>query len=176
MGQVQPGEARYDTDGAAGFLARVPLARPTRIRITASGPLGFPEAIQSASTTLFIAPGQHITGDGIVLQLHGFIVEILTPTPGLVDGSSLPVRARIRMLCSCATEPDGLWPSPEVQVRLLAPSGEVAAEGELGYAGEPSTYEGSLEGLRPGAYELEVMALSRDRTNIGWSRAHLVVR
>ncbi len=89
----------YNTPGTAGFLAKIPLTRPTHVEITAEGPLGYPQATQKTSKTLWLVPGKDILGEGILLEIHGFIVEILEPAAGaaLQKGQEIPVRARLRM-------------------------------------------------------------------------------
>jgi hypothetical protein len=69
------GEKIYDTPGASGFLAVLNLERPTVVEITAEGPLGSPDATQRSSKTLLLVPGEDVLGDGIVLEIHGFIVK-----------------------------------------------------------------------------------------------------
>lgn len=89
----------FDTPDTAGFLATLRLERPTVVEVTAEGPLGFPPATQRASKTLLLVPGQHVLGEGILLEIHGFIVELLAPTAAtpLRVGQPLSVRARVTM-------------------------------------------------------------------------------
>lgn len=99
---VQPrqrGATVYDTPGTADFLATLWLEMPTVVEITAEGPLGHPEAMQRASKTLLLVPGKDVLGDGILLEIHGFIVTLLSPTPGTraVAGQDLEVRAALTM-------------------------------------------------------------------------------
>lgn len=93
------GESIYDTPGTAGFLAELKLTRPTVIEVTAEGPMAFPQARQRASKTLLVVPGQDILGDGVVLEIHGFIVQILDPGENtqLPSGKEIPVRATVNM-------------------------------------------------------------------------------
>ena len=168
----------YDTPGTAAFEATIPLERPTRVEVTAEGPLGYPDALQRASKTLWLVPGRHVTGDGIVLELHGFTVEILEPgdAAAAAPGARVPVRARVNLLCGCPTEPGGLWDANRIQIvaRLLR-DGRVHAETPLAYAGEPSTYDGALVPEAEGTFELEVLAVDRERPNTGVARRTLVV-
>ena len=99
----------YDTEGAAGYLAELALTQPTVVNITAMGPLGYSQAVRSASKQILLVPGGHIEGDGVVLELHGFIVEIMTPEPLAPVLSTVDIRARVRMMCGCPIEPGGLW-------------------------------------------------------------------
>lgn len=161
----QRGAGVFDTPGAAGWLARFHLARPTRVEITAEGPLGYPDAKVRASKTMLLAPGAEIRGDGVMLELNGFIVEILEPD-GPRGGAVVPVRARVRMLCSCPTQPGGRWSVDRVSARLLD-GDAVVAETILDFAGEPSVYAGTLRAPGPGAYTLEVLAADPATGNFG---------
>jgi len=167
------GESVHDTDGAASYTAELDLDRPTRVRIVAEGPLGTPHATQEASRTMLLVPGEDVTGEGVVLELYGFTVELLEPAApgaGAVGGGEMPVRARVTMLCGCPTEPGGLWDSKryEIRARLVRDDGSVARSAPLAFAGETSVYEGELrvpaevEGLT-----LQVLAMDAERANFG---------
>jgi hypothetical protein len=155
----------FDTPGAAGYHADFRLTRPTVVEIAAIGPLGYPQATARASSTLLLQPGSDIEGDGIVLDLRGLIVEVLDAPPGSVD-AGVAVRARVRMLCSCATEPGSLWSVKEITARLMA-GDEVVGESELEYSGSPSVYVGTVRAPRPGAYTLVVTAADAGGGNFG---------
>lgn len=93
------GATVFDTPGTAGFLATLMLDRPTVVEIAAEGPLGNPQATQRASTTLLLVPGQHVLGEGVLLEIHGFIVDLLAPVAGaeVRAGQPLPVRVKVTM-------------------------------------------------------------------------------
>ncbi|MFQ5724157.1 MAG: hypothetical protein ACE5G6_06655 [Terriglobia bacterium] len=98
MGPHGRGATIYDTPGAAGFEATLELERPTRVEVTAEGPLGYPQARQKASKTVLLVPGHDVLGEGILLTIHGFIVEVLAPTEEEAPaGQPLLVQARVRM-------------------------------------------------------------------------------
>jgi hypothetical protein len=93
------GSQIYDQPGTAGFLVTLMLKRPTVVEVTAEGPLNTPQSTQIASKTLLLVPGQDVLGDGILLEIHGFTVEVLTPAEedSLAVGQELEVRATITM-------------------------------------------------------------------------------
>jgi hypothetical protein len=100
---IQPrrrGETIYGTFGSAHLEAKIPLDRPTRVEIDAEAPLGYPQAIQRGSKTLTLIPGKDILGEGIIIELNGLIVNILSPSPKekLKGGEAVSVRAEVRML------------------------------------------------------------------------------
>ena len=175
MGPRERGASVFDTPGAAVFSAELPLTAPRSIRIEASGPLDYPSARERAEVTLLVVPGQHLEDDGVVLELWGYIVEIVEVGANVAGADGLGVRARVRMLCSCPTEPGGLWEAGEVTTRLLGEDGAVVAETGLEYLGEDSTYGGDLGAPEPGTYELQVIAVSPETGNAGRIRAELRV-
>lgn len=162
---------------AAAFVAELALERPTRVEVVAEGPLGTPHAEQRASKTLTLIPGHDVLGEGLILELHGFTVELLdrevvrdaSAASGSSSGPYLRARARVTMLCGCPTEPGGMWDAEQIEVvgRLLR-EGSVLAERPLAFTGETSVYEARLplpaerEGL-----ELEVLAADAGRVNFG---------
>jgi hypothetical protein len=89
----------YDTEGAAHFLATLYLERPMIVEITAEAPLAPPHATQRTSKGVLLVPGEDVLGEGILLEIHGFIVELLAPEKGadLRAGQPLEVRTRVRM-------------------------------------------------------------------------------
>lgn len=68
------------TPGAAAFEATLDLDRPTLLEITAYGPLAQLQSAVSASTTRWGIPAKGLDGgDGVVLELAGFAVDVLAP-------------------------------------------------------------------------------------------------
>lgn len=171
------GEAVYGGEGTAAFAAELALDRPTRLRVAAEGPLDAPEASrQATSATLWMIPGRDVTGEGLVLTLYGFVVEILELEPAAGSGDELAVTARVRMMCGCPTEPGGLWDSEryEMTARLVA-DGEVLATAPLSFTGETSTFRASFP--RPAeAQAVEVIVTDTERVNTGFARRELEPR
>ena len=91
------GSRVYDADGSAFFETTLVLERPTRIEVQAEGPLGFPQAKQKASKTLWVVPGAHIVGEGILLEIHGFIIQVLKPLPTDVARVGVPLEVRAKL-------------------------------------------------------------------------------
>lgn len=179
---VQPrrrGEPVYDAPGTAGFLATLELERPTVVEVTAEGPLGAPQAVQKVSKTMLLVPGEHVEGDGVVLEIHGFIVT-LEPTPAgaapRAAGRPFEVRAAVTLTCGCPTEPGGLWDANRIKVSARAArGGKVVGETQLTYAGTASTYAGRLTLKDAGEYELEILASDAAAANFGVVRQKLTL-
>ena len=172
------GEKIYDTPGASGFLAVVNLDRPTVVEVTAEGPLGSADATQRSSKTLLLVPGEDILGDGIVLEIHGFIVKTLSPQMGskVKVGSPFEVKATVTMACGCPTEPGGHWDSNKFRVvaRLIR-EGNVESEVPMQYAGVVNTYSGSVPVTAAGQVELQILAMDPVNANFGLTREDLTI-
>ena len=95
----QRGDKVFDDPDAAGFLATLMLEQPTVVEVTAVGPLGTPQSTQRTSKTLLLVPGQHVLGEGIVLEIHGFTVELLMPPQeaGLRAGQTMEIKVAVTM-------------------------------------------------------------------------------
>ena len=165
------GMSTYDTDGAAVFTAELQINEPTIINISATGPLGHPQATRSATKQILIVPGGDIEGDGVILELHGFIVEIQMPEPLAAASGRLEVQARVRMMCGCPLTPDGIWDSDKVEIAArLHADGAIVAETPMVFAGEASIFTAGLAvpaGLQARDLELEVVASDRKKENFG---------
>jgi hypothetical protein len=161
----------YDTEGAAGYIAELDIAEPTIVVISAAGPLGYPQAIQTASKQMLVVPGRHIEGDGVVLELHGFIVEILSPDPLTPVGDTFDVSVRVRGMCGCGIEPGGLWDADRKEfVARLKADGEVVSRTDLEYAGQTSMFRGRVavpESVRGRDLTLEVLVAEPGKGNFG---------
>lgn len=170
------GDTLFATADGARYEASILLAAPTMVEISAEGPLGYPDQMARATKRLLLLPGRDVGGDGIVLELHGYLIDMLTPdtTRALSASVPLPVRARVRLLCSCPTQPGGLWEVHDVIARLVR-DGTVIREAPLAYAGEQSVYTGDLARVDPGAYVLEVIAATPGTATFGVVRRRVTV-
>jgi hypothetical protein len=168
----------YNTPDASGFLAVLHLDKPTEVEITAEGPLGNAQATQRTSKTMLLMPGEDVLGEGILLEIHGFIVTALSPLPDakLKGDSPFEVRATVMMACGCPTEPDGLWDANKIRVvaRLLR-DGKVLSETPMTYAGVQNTFHANVSPGDAGATELQVLALDPGSANFGMTREAVAV-
>lgn len=165
------GEDVFTAGDGARYEATITLTEPTMVDVTAEGPLNYPDQMARASKRLWLFPGRDVTGDGVVLEMHGYVIDLLAPdtTAALRASSRVPVRARVRMLCSCPTQPGGMWEVGDVVARLVR-DGMVVREGKLAYAGEGSTYAGEIELPAEGRYALEILAANPGAATFGMVR------
>jgi hypothetical protein len=171
------GERLFTTSDGARFQTTIPLSAATLIEVSAEGPLGYPDQMARTSKRLVLAPGRHLTGDGLVLEMHGYIIDLMTPDSSLLVSANAraTVRARVRMLCSCPTGPDALWKVNDVRARLIR-DGLVVHDVLLPYAGVASEYAAELPAVAAGQYTLEIIAASPDIATFGVMRRVVTVR
>jgi hypothetical protein len=172
------GMVLYNTGDASGYLAVLHLDKPTVVEISAEGPLGNAQATQRSSKTLLLVPGEDVLGDGILLEIHGFIITPLAPLPDakVKAGSPFEVRATVTMACGCPTEPDGLWDANKIRVvaRLLR-DGKVESETPMTYAGVQNTFHVDVPAPTTGPLELQVLALDPGSANFGMTREAIAI-
>jgi hypothetical protein len=169
------GASVFDTPGAAGFTATVAIDTPTVVEVVAEGPRNYPQAMQRATTTLLLVPGTNVTGDGIVLELRGFIVELLEPEAAH-SATSLAVRVRIRMMCGCTFTTGGLWnPARMTVVARVYDGTTVIREAPLAFTGQENIWAGTLPaGNLPTGARLVVLAQDAERANFGRSDERVI--
>lgn len=76
---VTRGNAISD-EKAAKYTATIDIDVPTRVKVTAFGPLSQRQAANTVSATQWIIPGKNITeGDAWMLEMPGLVVDVLSP-------------------------------------------------------------------------------------------------
>ncbi len=171
---------RYEqisTEGSAKFAAELQLEKPTFVTVTATGPYGRQQARVTSSTQLWIIPGRDITGDGIILEIPGFVVDILQPTEGAVsENSMINIKAEIVMMCGCPTRPGGTWDSSEYTIKaLIYHNGEKIESVPMKFSGETSIYEGEFAAAKTGTYKITVFAHHPKTDNMGLDKVKFTV-
>jgi hypothetical protein len=161
------GANEYGGEGAAEFVASVDIDVPTVVEIAAEGPLKYPQATRRTSKTMLLVPGQHITGEGVLLEIHGFIIDIQQAT-------AERVRIKMTMACGCPIEPAGMWDANGITITArLRRDGKMIAESPMKFAGETSLFDAAFPDLAPGTYELQVVASDAANANFGMATSTL---
>lgn len=171
---------RLADESAAAFAARLDLERPRLVEAEAYGPLAQPQAAHRVASTQWVVPGRDVAvGDGWVLELPGFVVDVLAPPAhrklsGAVE--HVAVRANVTMMCGCPIEPGGLWDADRLRVAaIVSHGGERIDEVELSYAGQTSQFSGEVAVAGPGVYDVAVYAYDPGNGNTGLDRTTFVV-
>lgn len=166
---------------SAKFETTLELDEPRLVTVEVSGPEAQRQARITSSTQVWMIPGRHFTGDGIILNLPGFVVDALEPRAHefiKLDGKArnVPVRANLVLMCGCPTEPGGLWDSSKYELRAVVKrDGKPLTTVPLAYAGKTSSYEGQIPVQEKGTYEVLVTAYDPNTGNTGVDRTSFLV-
>ncbi|TDT43115.1 hypothetical protein DES49_0925 [Halospina denitrificans] len=169
-------------DSAASFETTLDLEEPRLVEAEVYGPLGQPQAAHRASATQWVIPGGDLSvGDGWVIELPGFVVNILEPAAAQgwssAEMDSVKVTANVMMMCGCPITPDGLWDANRYEVGMtVTRDGETVAEQSMNYAGKASHFEGEVPVDEAGVYEVTVHAYDPHNGNTGVDRTTLKVQ
>ena len=137
-------EAVYSSRPAAAFTTTLELRRPTLVEVAAEGPLGFPSSMRRTAKTVLLIPGQDLTGDGIVLHLNGYIVQIEHPKPGesLIAKDDVKLQASVRTLSGTPVRPHGDWDSRKIRIygELLV-ADRIVERLQMDYSNDTGTFD-----------------------------------
>lgn len=164
---------------AAKFEATLDLDAPRLIEVEAIGPMAQPQAAHRVTSSQWVIPGKGVTGgDGWVLELPGFVVDVLAP-PAHIKFSgvaSVDLKANVVMMCGCPIEPGGLWDAEKYEVQaIVSRDGEEVARLPLRYAGETSQFAASLPIDAAGTYDVLVYAHDPANGNTGIDRTTFII-
>jgi hypothetical protein len=169
-------------DKTAGFLAIVDIAKPTFVRVEVLSPINKKNAQIQASTELWLIPGKDILGDGVVVEIPGFVVDILKPNTHQyialesLTESGLSIEANIVMMCGCPIQKDGIWDSNLMEVKAIVhKDGEAFGEISLVNPSQ-NTFTGTLDISEAGYYQITVYAYNSTTGNTGVDTINYVVR
>jgi hypothetical protein len=171
--------AQLSDASAAKFEATLDLAEPRLIEAEAYGPLAQLQSAHRIVSSQWVIPGRSLTGgDGWVLELPGFAVDVLTPPAHvkLSGASKVDVRANIVMMCGCPIEPKGLWDADKFEVQaIVSRDGKPVTRLPMSYAGETSQFAASVPVDAPGTYDVLVYAYDPANGNTGADRTTFIV-
>lgn len=170
--------AQLSDASAAKYQVTLDLDRPRLIQVEAYGPLAQRQSAQRVTASQWVVPGRGITGgDGWVLELPGFVVDVLSPPAhGRVPvGKRVGVRANVIAMCGCPVEPKGLWDADTYEVAaIVSVNGKEVSRLPLAYAGETSQFEAAVPVDAPGFYEVVVYAYDPANGNTGLDRTTFI--
>jgi hypothetical protein len=174
MKQPQPRDTVLRTEGSARFDVELDLDRPTRVRIEATGPLAQMQSVATVSETWTLLPGKDYSqGNGILLTLHGLVVDALTPPAHIklkhADVQALEVTANVTKMCGCPIGEDTPWSVDRYQVeaRIYQAAGELVEVLPMTFSGQHSQFKAVVQLADLGAYEIIVIAFDPNSKDSG---------
>ena len=139
-----------------------------------------PQAAHRAVSSQWIVPGAHLSGgDGWVIELPGFVVDILAPPAHVklpAETGQVALAANVVMMCGCPVEPGGLWDANGYTVKAIVNrDGKPWKSFDLAYAGTASQFSGTVPVEGPGVYDVLVYAYDPANGNTGLDRTTFIV-
>lgn len=167
------------TPDAARFTAKLDIEEPRLIRVTATGPMSMLAGNQ-ASSTMWVMPGRHVNqGDAWMLELPGFMVDLVAPknTQRVAAPAKVAIEINLTTGCGCPVAPGGLWDSDGYEIAaVILKDGEMFAEVGLEWGGQANRFAAELTVEEPGVYEVRAFAHDPANGNTGLDRAVLIVQ
>ncbi len=164
------------TEDAAKFETVLELSEPVFVTVEATAPYAKRQAQVTSSTQLWLIPGKHITGDGIILEVPGFAIDVLSPQAhSRTPEGEIPIRANVVMMCGCTVSDGGLWDSSGYEIRaLIRHNNKIVDSVPLSFTGTPNTFEGTYLASEGGVYEIIVYAYDEKTGNTGVDRSTVI--
>lgn len=161
------GQAIAD-DKTAGFIAKVDITSPRLLRFKLFAPYGYRQALQEATVTSWVIPGKDILGDGIILNMPGFIVDAWTR---VLEGGILEVYTKASLLCGCPIFKDGHWDPKNYQATAIIMKDDVKIkEVKLDFTGPIAIFSGKTTIKESGHFKAIVYIFDEKTGNVGVDR------
>lgn len=166
-------DTRLSDENTAGYLAKLDIEEPVLATVEAYAP---GNSNIKSSTQLWILPGKDITGDGLVIEIPGFIVDVISPQAHerISKGNQIDITANIIMMCGCPITAGGLWDANKYEIMAII-TGEGAPNTiPMEITDKPSTFKAGVT-LSPGIYEVAVYAFDPATGNTGLGTTNFIV-
>lgn len=173
---------RLSDEETAKFEAVIDISEPVFVTIEVYAPVNKRQALVKPSTQVWLFPGKDVIGDGIVIEIPGFVVDILTPQTHEViqrgnNSSILPVKANVVMMCGCPTTNGGTWNAEDYEVEaVIKKDGQVIKNVPLKVRGKNSTYEAETDMPESGNYEILIYAYDPQSGNTGADKINIIIK
>jgi hypothetical protein len=173
MGEIHKRGAPMSDADTAKFETVLDLQEPVLATVEVFAPSSQGHSAIRSSIQVWLIPGRHLVGDGLIVEIPGFAVTVLGPQRAekisLSTGKAVvPITANVVMMCGCPVERGGLWDADRYRVEaLILQDGVSSGSIPLTYAGKTNTFEARLEVTAPGDYELQVYAYDSVSGNTG---------
>ncbi len=168
-------------DSTAKFETVIDIAEPVLATIEVTAPYGQRQSAVKTSSQVWLIPGKNIENQGIVMDVFGFSVDVLSPQAHEViklagrEKAGIVVRTNVVMMCGCPIMPNGIWDANKYEVKALIRHKGTVEELPLAFAGKTSTFDGTLEVSKEGAYEITVYAFDPATGNSGVDKTTFMV-
>jgi len=152
------------SSGSARYEFSIEFWEPTPVTIEVTAPLGQPQSMVTVTEDMILIPGKDYTaGNGILVELPGFAVDVTSPIPNqkfkMNPDVPVTIEANVMTLAGDLVEKGKPWPPERYQVEVHVYKDNLyITTMELPYADEPGIYSANLKIPMPGIYRLLVTA------------------
>ncbi len=158
-------------DAASAFETTLSIAKPQFVTIEAHAPVNQKNSSVFAQTQVWLIPGKHIDGDGIILEIPGFVIEGLYPQThqgfSIENDKSIELKANMVMMCGCPITEGGLWDSNDIEVNAMVyVNGEYWKTISMSLA-SANTYTANLDLEKTGSHEVIITGYHSKSKNTG---------
>lgn len=174
---------RITDDKTAKFVAVLNISEPLLVDIEAIAPFNRKSASIKATTQVWAIPNKDVLGDGIILEIPGFVVDILSPTTHEVfsfdakQSREVTLRVNTVMMCGCVIQNEGVWNASNYDVvAIVRKEGVEISKVKLVKTNEDNIFEVKIPVKESGNYELIVTAFDNKSYNTGVDKINFVVR
>jgi hypothetical protein len=150
------------------------LVEPTPVTISATGPQSQPQSLATVSMDTVLVPGKdYSSGNGIMLDMPGFAVDVLTPAANAKEKydaqkSIMTITANVLKMDGSPVAKDSRWPPERVQVDAdLYLNGRLVDSEPLKYSGTPGLYAQRIKAPMAGIYRIVVTAFDTQTKEAG---------
>lgn len=168
---------RLSDENTAGYTAVLDIDEPLLVTVEAHAPNNKAQARVVSSTQLWAIPGKDIEGDGVVLEIPGFVVDILSPQTheSLRADEIITLTANIVLMCGCPVTEGGIWDASQYEVKaVITDSNGDKREVALSQKEKPSTFTAQMN-LEKGLYEILVYAFDPVTGNTGVDKTNIII-
>ena len=164
----------------AKFETSLNIDQPTFVTIEVMAPANAIQSQVKAQTQVWLIPGKHMDGEGIMIEIPGFVIDVLSPQRHakitLSNQKEIEIRANIEMMCGCPITKGGTWDSDQMEVQALVKiDGEIDQSIPLNITETASTFAASLSLEKTGNYEIIITAINATSGNTGVAKMNFIV-
>nr|WP_320051296.1 hypothetical protein [uncultured Desulfuromonas sp.] len=155
------------TQNAAAFQTTLDINTPTQVEIVVNGPLVAGQSATKQSKTIWLIPGHHLDGDGIIFEFYGLVVQSQSPFPNqsFKVGEAVSLQAFITMMCGCPVQADSLWPADQFTAEaLIRNDSDQQWRIPLTFSGKTGLFSATWRAPAKGAYQV-IFSASEDHQN-----------
>jgi hypothetical protein len=167
--------SQLSDENTAGFLAKLNIEKPVFVNVEAFAP---GENRVKSTTQLWVIPGKDIIGDGLIIEIPGFAIDIFSPQTHQSIGANkeIEIKTKIVMMCGCPITKGGIWDADQYEVKtVIFKDGKQERTLDLQVLEQASTFSGKVV-LVPGDYEILVYAFDPVSGNTGLDKTNIIVK